>query len=85
MMAVAAADRWSVLPTTPGTTTMLAPRPKLRKMFVGTISIPSSAITTVRPENSTARIAVSPAMPIASVIVRPSRRSSRKRSTMKSA
>ena len=64
--------------------TMIAPPPRARKMFVGTISMPSSEITTTMPLKSTAREAVSPAISIAASFSRPSARSSRKRSTMKS-
>ena len=53
-------------------------------MLVGTISRPSSASTTVRPLNSTARLAVPPVTAIASSLSRPRARSSRKREMMNS-
>ena len=64
--------------------TRIAPRPSARKIVDGTISMPSSEITTVMPEKSTARAAVSPATSIASTLSRPSARSSRKGATMNS-
>ncbi len=45
--------------------------------MVGTISSPTSATTTVMPENSTARLAVRPAISIARSTGRPAARSSR--------
>ena len=47
-------------------TTRIAPAARLRKIVVGTINSPTSATTTVMPENSTARLAVDPARSIAS-------------------
>ena len=58
-------------------TARIAPAARLTKIFVGTISIPTSASTTVNPLKSTARLAVSPATVIASRCSRPPRRSSR--------
>ncbi len=58
--------------------------PSEMKIVVGTISMPTSATTTVMPENSTARLAVEPARSMAPTLSRPSRRSSRYRDTMNS-
>ena len=58
-------------------TTMIAPRPRLRKIVLGTNSIPSSASTTVRPLKNTARLAVAPVRPMASSLSKPRTRSSR--------
>ena len=66
------------------TTTVMAPTARLMKIDVGTMSTPSSAKTTVMPLKKTARVAVSPATPMASILSRPPRRSSRKRDTTKS-
>ena len=66
---------------TAATTTRIAPIPTLKKSVNGTISMPSSAITTVSPLTSTARLAVAPAAAIASTFSRPRARSSRKRET----
>ena len=63
--------------TTATSTARIAPAARLTKIFVGTISIPTSASTTVIPLKSTARLAVSPATVIASRCSRPPRRSSR--------
>ena len=51
----------------------------------GTSSMPVRAITKAVPEKRTARLAVRPAVAIASGFSRPPARSSRKRLTMKSA
>ena len=66
-------------------TTALAPMANERKIEVGTTNMPISAITTVMPENTTARAAVSPATPMAVVLSCPCRRSSRKRAMTSSA
>ncbi len=66
------------------TTTTLAPRPMLRKVFSGTIRSASSETITVPPEKRTALLAVAPATAMASTFSRPPRRSSRKRSTTRS-
>ena len=58
-------------------TTRIAPAPKLLNVVSGMMNIPDSAITTASPENSTARLAVPPATPIASIFSRPLSRSSR--------
>ena len=55
----------------------MAPAARLTKIFVGTISIPTSASTTVMPLNSTARLAVVPATAMASSCSCPRLRSSR--------
>ncbi len=65
-------------------TTMIAPAPRAFMMFDGTSNSPASAITTMNPENTTARLAVSPALAIASILSTPRRRSSRNRSMMNS-
>ena len=57
---------------------------RLAKMLVGTMTRPSSASTTVRPLNSTARLAVPPVTAIASILSRPRARSSRNREMMNS-
>ena len=62
----------------------IAPVARALNRLTGRISSPINAITTVMPENSTARPAVSPATAIASSFSRPRRRSSRKRSTISS-
>jgi len=64
--------------------TRIAPSARLRMIEVGTMNIPSSATTKVKPLNSTARLAVAPARAIASSFARPSARSSRYRETTKS-
>ena len=58
-------------------TTMIAPPARLRKIVVGTSSMPASASTTVRPLKKTARFAVAPDIAIASSFSRPFDRSSR--------
>ena len=58
-------------------TARMAPVARLTKILVGTISIPTSASTTVMPLNSTARLAVVPATEMASSFSYPPRRSSR--------
>jgi hypothetical protein len=64
--------------------TRMAPPARLRKIDTGTISIPSSASTTVRPLKNTARLAVAPERRIASSFSNPFFRSSRYRDTMNS-
>ena len=64
------------------TVTSTAPSPTLKKTVVGTITMPSSAKTTVMPEKTTALVAVAPARPMASCFSRPRARSSRKRAIM---
>jgi hypothetical protein len=54
----------------------IAPTPRLRKIACGTTNIPISAITTVSPLKSTARLEVAPARAIASSWSRPVLRSS---------
>ncbi len=63
-------------------TTMIAPPARPRKIVVGTSSIPARARTTVKPLKNTARLAVAPDLPIASILSRPRCRSSRYRDTM---
>ena len=58
-------------------TTTIAPPARLRKIVVGTSSMPASATTTVMPLKNTARDAVAPDARIASSFSRPSWRSSR--------
>ncbi len=65
-------------------TTKMAPSAMPLNMFDGTMNSPASAIITVIPLNSTARLAVSPERTIASTFSTPLARSSRKRSTMNS-
>ena len=65
-------------------TTRIAPAARLTKMLVGTMSMPSSASTTVMPLKKTARPAVPPATATASGTERPCASSSRKRDTMNS-
>ena len=62
----------------------MAPTAKLRKVASGMISMPASAIATAMPEKKTVRLAVAPAVAMASIFSRPRPRSSRKRWTMKS-
>ena len=69
---------------TADSTTRIAPVAREMKIVVGTISMPTSATTTVMPLNSTARLAVEPARSMAASFSRPSRRSSRYRETMNS-
>jgi hypothetical protein len=57
--------------------TTIAPSARLRRICVGTNSIPNIAITNVLPLSSTARLAVAPARAIESSSVRPWVRSSR--------
>jgi hypothetical protein len=57
--------------------TVIAPTARLFMMFEGTSSIPVRAITKTDPLNSTARLAVALAAPIASSSARPRPRSSR--------
>ena len=59
------------------TTTRIAPSPMLRKMVLGSSSMPARATTTVRPLNNTARLAVAPPRSIASSLSPPAARSSR--------
>jgi len=59
------------------TPTRIAPVARLRMIVFGTISIPSIAITKALPLNSTARLAVAPAISIAPGGSRPLTRSSR--------
>ncbi|CAA9536812.1 MAG: hypothetical protein AVDCRST_MAG73-1408, partial [uncultured Thermomicrobiales bacterium] len=63
--------------TTAATTTRIAPMLSERKSLVGAMNIPARARTTVMPEKSTARLAVPPAISIASSLAAPRRRSSR--------
>ncbi len=65
-------------------TTTMAPIASPWNVVAGTISMPESAMITVIPENSTARLAVFPAATIASTFASPPARSSRKRSTTNS-
>lgn len=65
-------------------TTRIMPRPMLMEMERGTMSMPVSAMTTVRPLTSTARLAVAAELPMASTTLAPAARSSRKREMMKS-
>jgi hypothetical protein len=65
-------------------TTVIAPTARLRKIVCGTTNMPISAITTVSPLKSTARLEVAPARAIASSVSRPALRSSRKRETTNS-
>ena len=58
-------------------TTMIAPPARLRKIVVGTRSMPARATTTVSPLKNTARDAVAPEARIASFFSRPLWRSSR--------
>ena len=58
-------------------TTIVAPPARLFHIVEGMISIPLNAKTTVRPLNSTARLAVAPAAAIASFFSSPAARSSR--------
>ena len=46
----------------------MAPAPRPRNVLLGTISMPSRASTTLMPLNSTARLAVAPAAPIALIL-----------------
>ena len=62
---------------TASTTTSDAPNAMDRKIDCGTMNIASSAITTVNPLNTTARLAVLLAAPMASCLSRPRARSSR--------
>ena len=48
--------------------TRMAPAPRPRNVLLGTISMPSRASTTLMPLNSTARLAVAPAAPIARIL-----------------
>ena len=73
----------SVIDTATDTkTTMIAPPARLRKIVVGTRSMPANARTTVKPLKNTARDAVAPDARIASFFSRPLCRSSRYRDTM---
>ena len=58
-------------------TTMIAPAARLLKIVEGTMSMPVSASTTVRPLKNTARLAVAPVMRMAACLSRPLLRSSR--------
>ena len=57
--------------------TRIAPSARLRMIEVGTMNMPSSAITNVLPLKSTARLAVAPVRAIASSLASPCPRSSR--------
>ena len=57
--------------------TRIAPSARLRMIEVGTMNMPSSAITNVEPLNNTARLAVAPVRAIASSFASPCPRSSR--------
>ena len=65
--------------TTETTPTMIAPTARLRRMVSGTSTMPTMAKTNARPLNPTARLAVAPAVPMASATSRPWVRSSPKR------
>ena len=64
-------------------TTKMAPKPMAMNTLDDTNSIPIRPSTTAIPLKETARVAVDPALPIASTFSRPERRSSRYRATMK--
>ena len=64
--------------------TKIAPAASARKIVVGMMNMPSRARTTVMPLKNTARLAVAPAAPIASILSKPFFRSSRNRDTMNS-
>ena len=81
MMLSVAGSRVSVA-ITATMTTDIAPMPRLTKTLCGTTSSPIRANTTVTPLKKTARVAVEPAMAIASILSWPRCRSSRKRETM---
>jgi len=64
--------------------TRIAPAARERKIVLGTSRSPSIASTKAIPLNSTARLAVAPAVAIESSFSRPWSRSSRKRERVKS-
>ena len=71
------AGRKVSVPASATSTTRMAPSPSDWKKENGTMRMPHSAITTVRPLNSTVRPAVAPARPMASSLSRPRAVSSR--------
>ena len=62
---------------TAANTALIAPMPRLAKIESGTISMPTSASTTVMPLKNTALDAVADAAAMAAILSRPPRRSSR--------
>ena len=68
--------------STAANTAAMAPMPRLAKIDIGTMSMPTMASTTVMPLKNTALEAVAAAAPMASSLSRPPARSSRYRETM---